>query len=112
MHISIVLVVGLNSMLANMNVVFCMGHQKKHGIRQTRGSLQKQSCHLHAYYVIYNSCVLPTMSLRRVVQTLRPQRLTCKVVNITYKDKMTKMWVRQSTQIIDIICHVRNMKWS
>ena len=63
-------------------------------------------------YVIYNSCVLPTMRLRRVVQTLRPQRPTCKAVNITYKDKMTKMWVRQRTQIIDIICHVRNMKWS
>ena len=34
------------------------------------------------------------------------------MLNITYKDRKTKIWVRERTSVIDIINTVRQMKWS
>ena len=34
------------------------------------------------------------------------------MLNITYKDRRTNIWVRDRTKLIDIICTVRKMKWS
>ena len=34
------------------------------------------------------------------------------MLNITYKDRRTNIWVRGRTKLIDIIYTVRKMKWS
>ena len=34
------------------------------------------------------------------------------ILNITYKDRKTNVWVREKTRVIDIISNVRIMKWS
>ena len=34
------------------------------------------------------------------------------MLNITYKDRKTNIWVREKTKVIDIITTVRKMKWS
>ena len=34
------------------------------------------------------------------------------VLNITYKDRRTNMWVRERTKVMDIISSERKMKWS
>ena len=34
------------------------------------------------------------------------------MLNITYKDRKTNIWVRKKTKVIDIISNVRKMKWS
>ena len=34
------------------------------------------------------------------------------MLNITYKDRKTNIWVREKTKVIDIISNVRKMKWS
>ena len=34
------------------------------------------------------------------------------MLNITYKDRKTNIWVRERTKVIDIINTVRKMKWS
>ena len=34
------------------------------------------------------------------------------MLNITYKDRRTNIWVRERTKLIDIIYTVRKMKWS
>ena len=34
------------------------------------------------------------------------------MLNITYKDRRTNIWVREKTKLIDIIYTVRKMKWS
>ena len=35
-----------------------------------------------------------------------------RVLNITYKDRRTNIWVRKRTKVIDIMYTVRKMKWS
>ena len=34
------------------------------------------------------------------------------MLNITYKDRKTNIWVMEGTKVIDIINSVRRMKWS
>ena len=34
------------------------------------------------------------------------------MLNITYKDRKTNIWVRERTKVLDIINTVRKMKWS
>ena len=34
------------------------------------------------------------------------------MLNVTYKDRKTNIWVRERTKVIDIINTVRKMKWS
>ena len=34
------------------------------------------------------------------------------MLNITYKDRRTNIWVREMTKVIDIMYTVRKMKWS
>ena len=34
------------------------------------------------------------------------------MLNITYEDRNTNVWVREKTKVVDIISNVRKMKWS
>ena len=69
---------------------------------------------------VYNSCVLPATTYGSETWTLTQQaqnkraaaqtNMERSMLNITYKDR--KIWVRERANVIDIISHVRTMKWS
>ena len=71
---------------------------------------------------VYNSCVLPAMTYGTETWTLTNQaqnklaaaqtKMERSMLNITYKDRKTNIWVREKTKVIDIISNVRKMKWS
>ena len=71
---------------------------------------------------VYNSCVLPAMTYGTETWTLTKQaqnklaaaqtKMERSMLNITYKDRKTNIWVRERTKVIDIINTVRKMKWS
>ena len=71
---------------------------------------------------VYNSCVLPAMTYGAETWTLTKQaqnklaagqtKMEGSMLNITYKDRKTNIWVRERTKVIDIINTVRKMKWS
>ena len=71
---------------------------------------------------VYNSCVLPAMTYGADTWTLTKQaqnklaaaqtNMERSMLNITYKDRRTNIWVRERTKLIDIIYTVRKMKWS
>ena len=70
----------------------------------------------------YNSCVLPAMTYGAETWTLTKQaqnklsaaqtKMERSMLNITYKDRMTNIWVRERTNVINIINTARKMKWS
>ena len=65
-------------------------------------------------------CVLPAMTYGAETLTKQAQdklaaaqtKMERSMLNITYKDRMTNIWVRERTKVIDIIYTVRKMKWS
>ena len=69
---------------------------------------------------VYNSCVLPAMTYGAESWTLTKQaqhklataqtKTERSMLNITYKDRKTNIWVRERTKVIDIINTVRTMK--
>ena len=69
---------------------------------------------------VYNSCVLPAMTYGAETWTLTKQaqnklaapqtKMERSMLNITYKDRRTNIWVRERTKLIDIIYTVRKMK--
>ena len=71
---------------------------------------------------VYNSCVLPAMTYGAETWTLTKlaqnklaaaqTKMERSMLNITYKDRRTNIWVRERTKLIDIIYTVRKMKWS
>ena len=71
---------------------------------------------------VYNSCVLPAMTYGVETWTLTKltqhnfaaaqTKMERNMLNITYKDRKTNIWVRERTKILDIINTVRNMKSS
>ena len=71
---------------------------------------------------VYNSCVLLAMTYVPETWTLTKQaqnklaaaqtKMERSMLNITYKDRKTNIWVRERTKVIDIINTVRKMKWS
>ena len=71
---------------------------------------------------VYNSCVLPAMTSGAETWTLTKQaqnklaaaqtKMERSMLNITYKDRKTNIWVRERTKVIDIISNVRKIKWS
>ena len=71
---------------------------------------------------VYNSCVLPAKTYGAETWTLTKQaqnkfaaaqtKMERSMLNITYKDRKTNIWVRERTKVIDIINTVRKMKWS
>ncbi len=71
---------------------------------------------------VYNSCVLPVTTYGAEIWTLTKQaqnklaaaqtKMERSMLNITYKDRRTNIWVREMTKVIDIINTVRKMKWS
>ena len=66
--------------------------------------------------------VLPAMTYGAETCTLTKQahiklaaaqtKMERSMLNITYKDRRTNIWVRERTELIDIIYTVRKMKWS
>ena len=68
---------------------------------------------------VYNSCVLPATTYGSEPWTLTKQaqnkhaatqtNMERRMLNITCKDK--KIWARERANVIDIISHVRTMKW-
>ena len=86
-------------------------HGRLGGIRQTPGYLQKQPCHLPEGQV-YNSCVLSAMTYGADTWTLTKQaqnklataqtKMERSMLNITYKDRKTNVWVREKKKVIDI----------
>ena len=72
---------------------------------------------------VYNSCVLPAMTYiwcRDLDTDQQAQnklaaaqtKVERSLLNITYKDRRTNIWVRERTKLRDIIYTVRKMKWS
>ena len=71
---------------------------------------------------VYNACVLPAMTCGAETWTLTNQsqnilaaaqtKMERSMLNITYKDRKTNVWVRERTRVIDIINTVRTMKWT
>ena len=72
---------------------------------------------------LYNSCVLPAMTCGAGTWTLNKQahsklavahtKMERSMLNITYKDRKTNIWVRERTNVIEIInTDVSKMKWS
>ena len=71
---------------------------------------------------VYNTRVLPAMPYGAETWTLTKQaqnklaaaqtKMERSMLNITYKDRKTNIWVRERTKVIDIINTVRKMKWS
>ena len=74
---------------------------------------------------VYNSCVLPAMTYygaetgtltKQAQNTLAAAQTNMErsrpMLNITYKDRKTNIWVREGTKVIDIVNIVRKMKWS
>ena len=71
---------------------------------------------------VYNSCVLPAMTYGAETWTLTKQaqnnlaaaqtKMERSMLNITYKDRRTNIWVSERTKLIAIIYTVRKMKWS
>ena len=93
------------------------------GIRQTPGYLQKQPCHLPEETGVQLLCAArydisygaETWTLTKQAQNklaAAQTKMERSMLNITYKDRRTNIWVRERTQLIDIIYTVRKMKWS
>ena len=71
---------------------------------------------------VYNSSVLPAMTYGAETWALTYQaqnklaaaqtKMERSMLNITYKDRRTNIWVMERTKLIDIIYTVRRMKWS
>ena len=71
---------------------------------------------------VYHSCVLPAMIYGAETWTLTKQaqkklaaaqtKMERSMLNITYKDRKTNIWVRERTKVIDIINTMRKRKWS
>ena len=56
-----------------------------------------------------------TLTLTKQAQNklaVAPTKMERSMLNITYKDRRTDIWVRERTEVIDIISNVRKMKWS
>ena len=68
---------------------------------------------------VYNSCVLPAMTYGAETSTLTKQaknklvaaqtKMERSILNITFKDRKTNIWVRERTKVIDII---NTVKWN
>ena len=89
-------------------------HGRLGGIRQNLAICLKRQ--------VYNSCVLPAMPYGVAIWTLTKQaqntlsaaqtKIERSMLNINCSDRKTTIWVRERTQVIDIISNVRKMKWS
>ena len=71
---------------------------------------------------VYNSCVLPAMThgAESWALTTRAKnklaaaktKMEKSVLNITYRDRKTNIWVREKTKVTDVIEQVRRRKWT
>ncbi len=84
-------------------------HGRLGGIRQTPGYLQNNLA-ICLKRQVYNSCVLPAMTYSPETWTPTKQaqnklaaaqtKMERSMLNITYKDRRTNIWVRASTKVI------------
>ena len=90
-------------------------HSKLGGIRQTLGYLRNLAIWLKRR--VYNSRVLPaiwhilqkTWTLTKQAQNKRAAahtKMERSMLNITYKERKTNIWVMERTQVMDIISNV------
>ena len=71
---------------------------------------------------VYNSCVLPAMiyGMETWAFTIHAKnklaatqtKMERSMLNVTYRDKKTNIWVREKTKVTDVIEHVRRRKWT
>ena len=71
---------------------------------------------------IYNSCVLPAITYSAETWALTTQaknkiaatqkRMERRMLNITYRDRKTNIWVREKAKVTDVIEQVRRRKWT
>ncbi|KAK2175674.1 hypothetical protein NP493_715g01010 [Ridgeia piscesae] len=71
---------------------------------------------------VYNSCVLPAMTYGAETWTLATQgknkpaaaqtKMERSMLNITYQDIKSNIWVREKTKVTDVIEQVRRRKWT
>ena len=94
-------------------------HGRLGGIRQTPGYLQKQPCHLPEETGVQLLCAasydiwcrdLDTDQQAQNKLAAAQTKMERSMLNITYKDRKTNIWVRERTKVIDIIHTVRKMK--
>ena len=81
------------------------------GIRQTPRDIFKSNLAICLKRQVYNSCVLPAMTYGAETRTLTKQaqnklavaqtKIERSMLNITYKDRRTNIWVRERTKLID-----------
>ena len=97
-------------------------HAKLGGICETLRSLQKQPCHLPEDTRVQLMCVAsydiwcretwtPTKQAQNKLEAAQT-KIERSMLNITYKDRNTNIWVRERIKVIDIISNVTQMKWS
>ena len=86
------------------------------GIRQTPGYLQRQPCHLPEEICVQLLCPasydiwcsdLDTDQTSTEQIAAAPTKMERSMINFTYKDRNTNIWVRERTKVIDIINTVR-----
>ena len=96
-------------------------HGRLGGIRQTPGYLQNQHCHqpeergvqllcAASYDIWCRDLTLTKQAQNKIAAT--QTKMERSMLNITYKDRRTNIWVRERTKLIDIIYTVGKMKWS
>ena len=88
---------------------------------KTPGYLHRQHCRLPEETGVQLR-VLPAMTYGAASGTLTKHaqnklapaqtKMVRSMLNITYRDRKTNIWVRERTKVMDIISNVRNMKWS
>ncbi|KAK2160936.1 hypothetical protein NP493_1618g00017 [Ridgeia piscesae] len=71
---------------------------------------------------VYNSCVLPAMTYGAETWALTTQaknklavaqaKMERCMLNITYRDRKTNIWVREKTKVTDVIGKVSRRKWT
>ena len=71
---------------------------------------------------VYNSCVLPAMTYGAETWTLTIQeknnlaaaqiKMKRSLLNITYRERKTNIWVKEKTQVTNVIEKPRRRKWT
>ena len=71
---------------------------------------------------VYNSCVLPVMTyavetwalITQTKNKLAAAQTTMErsMLNVTYRDRKTNIWIREKTNVTDVIEQVRRQKWT
>ena len=62
---------------------------------------------------VYNVCVLPAMTYGAETWAAAAQtKMERGMLNSTYRDRKTNIWVREKAKVTDVFEHVRRRKWT